>query len=68
MKALWICVAIVVGVLVLIPVLTVLALVLPMKEKFVSYSGFRAVNRRNKNYCKNYHLNLYRQCIRNSSY
>lgn len=27
---------------------------------------FRAVNKKNSNICKNYYLNLYRECVRNS--
>lgn len=53
------------GILVVIAIL-IGSVILYKKEHFVSYSGFRAVNRKNKNICLNYFLSKYRECIKNS--
>lgn len=36
------------------------------KESFVAYSGFKGVGRKDQNLCKDYHIRLYQNCIRDS--
>ena len=46
--------------------LIIIVFICVIETKKENYSGFRAVGRKNKNYCKDYYLNLYKECIKAS--
>lgn len=61
------------GIIIFSCVLTIFVIIIAValyynysKESFVAYSGFKGVGRKNQNLCKDYHIRLYQNCIRDS--